>query len=333
MAAANPLNATFFAFRKRDRGGVITSAAIAYVVLLAVLTAAFVAINYAMFMPVMQWYGQALSAAAAGDTTAPEPPAGLMSGIGVLLLSSLVFLFALYLTVAAFEAACLRWMIRGESGGLMGLSLGRDTWNVYLTYWVWFFLYMGASIVIGMISTVATFAVLAGGQNGPDVGATLAVALGVRLLLNIVLIYFAVRLAPAAAVTVGRKTFAFFDAWKVTKGRFWAMFGAFLIWCLIVLVGEIVMVAVIVALIFPGLFTALQSLATDPTGAQVGEALAAGMNPQSLAAAGAVYLIFLALGLVVYVAFYGINARAVIAAAEDGKIEGIQTAAVAQTFD
>lgn len=34
--------------------------------------------------------------------------------------------------LAAFEAACLRWLVRGQTSGLFGFSFGKDTWNVVL---------------------------------------------------------------------------------------------------------------------------------------------------------------------------------------------------------
>src|SRR5262249_12032367 len=57
MSQTNPLNAAFFAFRKRARGGVLTQLAIAYLVLFLVLAGGFVALNLSALISFFQWYG------------------------------------------------------------------------------------------------------------------------------------------------------------------------------------------------------------------------------------------------------------------------------------
>ena len=328
---AEPLNATFFALKKRERSGVLTGIAAAYLVLMIVIIGAFLAMNYQFLGPVVTWYGQLVSASARGATPDPstmQPPAGL----GLFFLSIIPFMFVCYLAFAAFEAACLRWMIRGEVSGFMGLSLGRDTWSVYLCYWIWFFLYIGFSLIVGIISAVVIAVLMMGSQNG-QLGSAFIVGEIVRLVTYIPLVFFAVRLAPASAVSVGEKRVAFFDAWKVTKGRFWELFLSFLTLYVLVVIGEIVIVGALIAIFFASLWPTIVNMGNDPTGEQTMAAIGALFTPENLIAVGVTYVILIALSLLVYILFYGINARAVIAAVEDGKIEGVQTAALAKTFD
>src|SRR6185503_18243215 len=60
---ANPLNATFFAFRKREKGGVLTRASLGFLALAIVFLGAFIAVNYQSIGPIFGWYGQLISAA------------------------------------------------------------------------------------------------------------------------------------------------------------------------------------------------------------------------------------------------------------------------------
>jgi hypothetical protein len=332
---ANPLNATFFAFRKREKNGVLTRAAVAYLVLAIVLLGAFVAINIQALGPVFSWYGEAISTAAKGGgaaSTMQPPPAGFF----ILFLSILPFMFAFYVLTAAFEAACLRWLVRGESGGgIMGLSFGGDTWRVYLVYWIWFFLYMAFSIIGGIVSAIVLMGAFMSGTRGGDLstmGPLIGTSLVVRLLLYIVFLYFAVRWAPASAISVARKQFAFFESWEVTKGRFWALLGSFLIVVLIALAIEIVLGVVVFGVAMSGAWSTIVAAGPTPTPEQASAIFAALFTPQNFVVLCGTYVVFLALALVLYVMFYGINARAVIAASEDGKVQ-IPGIGVAEQFE
>jgi hypothetical protein len=117
---AEPLNATFFAFKKRERGGVLTGASIAFAVLAIVLYAALLGFIWLVL-------GQnplEMSQMAAQAQTDPEAIQRMMSpgNLAMMVLVYLVFLFAIFVLLAAYEAACLRWMIRGETKGFFGPS-------------------------------------------------------------------------------------------------------------------------------------------------------------------------------------------------------------------
>jgi hypothetical protein len=322
---ANPLNATFFALRKREKSGVLTGATIAYFVVLLVLLGGFIALNYQALGGVMTWYMQLLTAAASGAQPNMDPST-LPPGLAMFGLTLIPFFFVVYVLFAAYEAACLRWMIRGETGGLMGLSLGADTWRVYFTYWIWFFLYIAFSIVFTILTGVAVAAGMATGSEADALMIGGPAVLLVTLVRIVLMLYFGVRLAPAAAISVGMKKFSFFKAWTVSKGRFWSLFGAFLLVLVIFIIAEIVIGGVVLAVI--GMGAMQMGPNADPS-----QAFASMFTPQNMIVVGAAYALIIALSVLLYLLFFGINARAVIAAAEDGKIEGLSAETLAKTFE
>ncbi|MDX2276988.1 MAG: hypothetical protein NW206_16175 [Hyphomonadaceae bacterium] len=330
---AEPLNATFFAFRKREKSGVLTQAAIGFAIGMILITVAFFAAFASALMPLVQWYGEMMTAAVNNDTSAMETM-GFPPSLGLFVLGSIVWMFALFILMAAFEAACLRWLVRGESGGgLLGLNFGADTWRVYSGYWIWFLLYMAFSMVFGIVVGVVIGGAAIGmmaGANGADASSAGLGALALMPIIYLVqyglMIFFGVRLAPANATSIARKKFAFFDAWKVTRGRFWPLLGAFAIWFLIylgaVLVLYIIMFATVLATALPTL-TQLGSSPEQLAGAeaQILQAYVQALSsPQTWVVMGVLYLLVTIVGVMFYVACFGINARAAQAALEEGKI-------------
>jgi hypothetical protein len=320
---AEPLNATFFGYRKRERGGVLLGAALGLVIVLTVLLGAFGAAAWAVGGEFFTWYGEVMGAAARGDEAqmANVPPPGAIFAIIPLYF---LFLFCFFVALAAFEAACLRWMLRGEVSGFMGLTLGADTWRVYGTYWVWLGLFIAFYVAVLVIGSVAGFAVLSADQSG-QFGALFVML--IPLVCIIALLVLAVRFAPAAATSVGRGEFSFFKAWTVTSGRFWAMLGAFLLLGLIYILASIVVAAVAFGVLFSQ--TALAGLdwstaVSDPqafSAAYTEAIMSLFASPMAIALYFGVQLVSWAVALFFYIGFYGINARAVEAALEEGKIE------------
>lgn len=327
---AEPLNATFFAFRKREKSGVLTQAAFGFAIGMIVISVAFFAAFATTLMPLAQWYGAVISAAATNDTAAMET-IGFPPALGMFVLGAIVWMFALFLLMAAFEAACLRWMIRGESGGgLLGLNFGADTWRVYSGYWIWFLLYMAFSmafgIVVGIVIGGAAVGMAAGSSDGSAALGALALLPIVYILQYGLMIFFGVRLAPANASSIARRKFAFFDAWKVTRGRFWPLLGAFAIWFLIYFGAVMVMYIVMFATVMTSLMPIFAQMGSDPSAMAGAEAqilqayIQAFSSPQTWIVMGVLYFLVTIVGVIFYVACFGINARAAQAAIEDGKI-------------
>lgn len=320
---AEPLNATFFAFRKREPGGVLLRATLAFAIVAAVLVAAFIGVFFASLAPVLNWYSEVLGAAASQDTSSIEN-LGIPAGFGMLALGGLIWTFFFAVLYASFEAACLRWLIRGETGGFMGLTLGADTWRVYSSYWIWFLLYMGFSIAMGII-VVAIIGALTVASSGDPAAAVSGMVAG-YVLQYATLAYFATRFAPAAATSIARRKFSFFDVWKVTKGRFWALFGSFFLLMLINTIFSCVLAGVWVVMVLGSAGPDWLSVHDfDSFNRVYIEAVQAYIQsftqPATWAIVAVLQIVAVLFGLIIYVAMFGVNARAARAALDEGKVK------------
>jgi hypothetical protein len=316
MADQQALNATFFAFKKRDRGGVLLAATAAYIVLLLVVFGGFVLVNAAAVVDYFNW----ISALQTSGATSPEqmmmPPESVMAIGPTYLLLQIVF----YIIVASYEAACLRWMIHGETGGFFGLTLGADTWRVYFTYWIWLFLFIAYGIILlvalGGFGAALGFSAAQGDSSQMGSG-FIAMAL-VFCLWLLGMIYFGVRFAPAAATSVARRRFAFFEAWTVTKGRFWALLGSFVLLILMYVVGYVIFSTLATFALIGGMMSQVQGMGSEPTPEAMYALFA---NPAVAVPLGVTILVAVIGSLVWTIALIGVNARAAQAALEDGKIQ------------
>jgi hypothetical protein len=318
---AEPLRATFYTLKKHGpRGGVLLGATLMTGVLLVALLGVTFALCYPILAPMFP--GGAASATANGA----EVIGAMFGVIGIIFL----VLFAMYVLFAAYEAACLRWMIRQEAPGWFGLTLGADTWRVYAGYWIWLVIYFVVSTIVSLLMMPVMFMMMpsivqAGGE--PDLSGLMAFQLGMNVLLYIPMIFFGVRFGPAAATSIARRRFAFFDAWTVTKGRFWELLGSFALLMSAYVILTIVFVGFVLGSIFRGQFPSSTS-----TPQELETAFAAIFTPTNLAVIGGFYLLLYVVGIFYVVFSFGVNARAVIAAVDEGKIEG-QTPNVAQVFE
>ena len=319
MSDKQALNATFFAFRKREKAALLPTT-LAFAVIVLAMGAVFTALNWQAFVDYMNWVAS-ISASNANSAAAGVPPSmdAMMPPQSVMSIMPAYFLFLLgyYILLAAYEAACLRWMIHGETGGLFGLSLGADTWRVYFSYWIWFLLLIAFYIVCAIVAGGAMASVFMGMQGGAEPSpAAVIIPLVLGLLVVLALIYFSVRLAPAAATSVARRKFAFFDAWKVSRGRFWGLLGAFV---LLFLMFMVFVIAVEVAFGVMVGMTAMNSVGqAEPQSAE--EAFRAFATPQYMAGIVALIVAITIASFLFYIALFGVNARAASLALEEGKI-------------
>ncbi|MBS0385902.1 MAG: hypothetical protein JSS00_11195 [Proteobacteria bacterium] len=316
-----PLNATFFTLKHRDRA-VLLPATIVLVAVAALIGAAFAAINWNALSQLPQWFTMSVA-----DTKDPEHALRLVGGVFGLIGSAFLLMIPLYLAFAAYEAACLRWMIRGEAPGLFGWRLDHDMWRVYGIYWCWFAVHMAVGMAMSMLIVPIMFATMPGfftSSSPPDMMTMMRWQLSVQLSLSFLqyvpLIFMGVRFGPAAATSIARQRFSFFEAWTVTRGRFWELLGSFaLLW---LIAG--VLIALILALTAGPLLMHMWPLVADmwrkPSEASMHAYFNTIFSPQYLLLYGLGYLGYFVVLLGLALMSFGVNARAALAALEEGEI-------------
>lgn len=315
MSEQPPLDATFFAFRKRERSFVLAAASVAYYLLLTLVMVAFVALTWGSWSAVIAWYMSAFSVMSEGGTpSSPDPQ--IFLALAPYALASIPVSLLLF---AMFEAACLRWLVRGEAGGgLFGLKLDADTWRVLGVYGLWVVLFIAGICLLGLFyGLVVTVSSLGG------VAQIVAMILGGLAPIGFLalLLWAAVSFAPAAATSVGRKKLTFLSARKVSGPRYWPLFTSFLL----VIVGYLVLATVISAIVqiplnnamAPIMAAALNDGDTARIMTLVREAF---LTPTMIAVLAGNMLASFALATVYYVAMFGVNARAFEAAVEAGDV-------------
>jgi heme/copper-type cytochrome/quinol oxidase subunit 2 len=231
--------------------------------------------------------------------------------IGLRVGGLVVFAFLHSVVTASYEAACLRWFIRGERMGFGGFSLSGDTWRVYAGYWVWFAVSFGVWLVVIVVSAL----LVAGFNVADDPGSQEWVGLAAISSWIIAIAPFALRASPGNAASIAKRKFAYFEGGKISSGRLWALIGSFLI------------VWVIWAVLFVALFIGAVFLIFMATQGQPD----AGVRLNTMSALAMAASVGCANLMLAFLSA-GVNARAVIAAAEEGKIEGVGTN-VAAVFD
>lgn len=321
---AAPLNATFFALQKRGARGVLLGAGIAFTVALLLLFLVFGFISFQLLggEDFLAWYAEMMGAAMSGGGGGPPPN---FAGVLALVPVQLLFVVGIFVLLSAFEASCVRWMLREERSAPFNLTFGADMWRVFGTYWAWL-LYT----IVGWLGFFAAIAVAGVAAATVDVvGALVGTLLCFGYLIG--WFYVTIRLSPASATSIGVGEFAPLKTWRVTQGRFWPIFGAYLLLVLLnLLIGAIVGMVVLGALYGPVLTGVdWSTMTTDPEGfgrayeKAVLDALE-GMfsSPLMIALYVGVQLISHVVSVFFYILFYGVEARAVQAAIEEGKIEG-----------
>ncbi len=302
---AEPLRATFFALQRRERGGVLIGATLCYLLFAAALTAAFI-------LPLFGMMGLDLQDAFSGATPETSTPPDPMKALWIVPFG-MVAAFAFCVLAASFEAACLRWMIRGERPGLFGMTLDADTWRVYGIYWIWLLFYAVAWIGFLILSALI-------GRLLPEN----QIALWAVLAIYVCLVALgAVALAPAAAVTVAEKRFAFAEAAQATEDHFSSLLGSFAV----LIGGQWVMNyglgAVWLAWALEGELVERFAGVSDYMSFNIkySEAVASGLSkPGAAQIYWAITAVSFFASFVISVLIYGVNARVALLAKQEGRI-------------
>lgn len=145
--------------------------------------------------------------------------------------------FAAFLVLLIMFTATQRAVLRPQEGGPGFLRLGMDELRIIaLTVILIVLFYVGMVVVtlaLVAIFGVAIWGASGGGGGGAAAGAFL-LAILVMLLIICVAIWLYVRLSLAFPLTFLRRKIVIGESWRLTRGRFWTLFGAYLVLAIIV---------------------------------------------------------------------------------------------------
>lgn len=168
----------------------------------------------------------------------PNPDPGEIFGVifsvfGQLMPLILVTSLASWAIWAMFEAASQRRYLYGQK---FSLGFGGDEVRLMVVGLLWGLLSFVIFLIPGAMMFGAFGIILGSDLNSPMDDATagrLLLMLGggslLMFLFFFVYVFVATRLSPAFALTVKEKEIRFFDAWNVSRGRFWPILGAYVI--------------------------------------------------------------------------------------------------------
>jgi hypothetical protein len=171
-----------------------------------------------------------------GPNPDPADLARIYGGLGqaglVVLPLSLVFGGIIY-------AAASRLVLKPEDRGFGWLKLGADEFRqmlVLLVVWILMFLaYLAVVVLVAVVAAV-------GSMVAPILGVLLA-SLGVIAAIG-AMFYLAVRLSLASPATFASGRLSIGESWRLTKGKFWPLFGAYIIAFIMTIIVSLAAMAV-----------------------------------------------------------------------------------------
>ena len=177
------------------------------------------------------------SAQANGETQNPTAALGMLAQLGPFYLLTLLIGLAIgaVITVSAYRA-----ILHPDQGGPLYLAFGGPELRQILLSFILFLLFMaayiGVAIVIGIFVGIGA---AAGGGNSALTG--LLVFIGVIAALC-GFVWFFTRMSLAGPATFAQDKLVVFGSMALTRGKFWALFGGYLLaWVFIFILGCIIL--------------------------------------------------------------------------------------------
>lgn len=187
------------------------------------------------------------------NPTFGQDPEAAVAAMGPFYLAGLL----LGIVSTVLYTAAMRSVLRPDAGGVAFLRLGLDelrTLGLLLLFGIAsFVLFFAASLIIGLFAGG-----MAAGSDSVALTVLLSVLVGFALFG--VLLYLVIRFSLAFPLTLHRRAFAIGEAWRLSRGHFWTLFGA----ALVVSVIGFILSAVINMIAMGGYFADLMSAAGNP---------------------------------------------------------------------
>ncbi|MFN7163177.1 MAG: hypothetical protein ACK4P2_00010 [Hyphomonas sp.] len=257
---------------------------------------------------------QAIEALEAAGEPSPADVIGLIfGGMSPVLTWGAVAGLGSWVIWAMFETASQRRYIFGRR---FSLGFGADELRMMVVGLLWGLMGFVIFFLPVILIFFSTFGLILSAEfeadpeaAAPQIIATVFGMFGLMVLLGPLYIFFATRLAPCFGMTLKEGRIVFFDAWGASRGRFWPIFGAYVI--LVICAGMIsqVISGVMQVMMMP----ALMAIPSD-AGASMEDVQAVLLSPGFLIPMGLLYfLMFFMQGLTQHVA----GAPAALAARHD----------------
>ncbi|WP_332770415.1 hypothetical protein [Phenylobacterium sp.] len=123
---------------------------------------------------------------------------------------------------AVLAAAVYRAILRPEDTSLGYLRLGQDELRLTVLTLIYFVLSLAAVTIVVLLGGIGA-GVAYGLLGSPLLG------VGLGLFFLGLLLYGAVRLSLAPVITFAERRISVFDSWRLTKGQFWKLLGAYVL--------------------------------------------------------------------------------------------------------
>lgn len=177
-----------------------------------------------------------MAAAQAGGTTPGELPSAAMFGVLIL------FYLGYLLLALVLYAAAIRAALRPEEDSFASMRVGMDELRllgvIVLLMVISLVTLIAGSIVAAITGMIFAVIAQASGSGAAFIGVFVSI-----LAVYCLAIFVQVRLSPAIPLTIMRRQVVITEAWRLSRGRFWTLFGGYFVLALIMLIALLVVVA------------------------------------------------------------------------------------------
>lgn len=185
--------------------------------------------------------------------------AAVLGNMGRILSGYLIAMVGGLVLWIVFEAASQRRYMRADG---FSLRLGADEGRLFVVGLIFFGIFIASYVV--MLILMAVFvggAVLAAGEDNAGIASLLIFP--VMILYFVGLLFVMVRFSPAASLTIRDRAIRFSSAWRVSRGKGWAIFGSWLLLYIAMYAVLIIAYLMLAAVAFAALIPVLADAPSD----------------------------------------------------------------------